>query len=264
MLLQRSHSRVQGVGEGETVAIIFCTTVTPDYLWRAAPLLASLRRLLSCRKVVVSVGFDMPASDWYETVRLEPTGSVCNQQGQVLDVIPGLTNGDTLIMADADAVVQRNLSLEEIGWLSHLASDQVAAGPNRQADENGLQEIELLRPKLSPGETGRLLGSPLSDVPIHNCGFLAAKLPVWQQLRPSYEALAAKAADKFGNWRCCQLLLCTVIYQLGLRVQVISQEVHSHGHSGAWPGHEVREGRLYADGKLVFFAHHIAGVEYST
>lgn len=240
--------------------MIFCTAITRDYLGRAAPLLASLRRLRSCRKFVVTVGFEIPDQpDQYRNVTLAPTGQKANQQGQVLDVLPDVGD-ETLVMADSDAVVQRDLADDELDLFNGLGPTDIAMGPNILQPQTAAEEYLRLSPKRSLAEVAAALGSRLDTVPICNAGFVAAKPPVWRLLRKHYERLDALTSGMWGNWRACQLLFCVVVDQLGLRIVDVGRQTHSHYHDGPHPLNSIRDRKVYYGERLVFFAHCIPGI----
>jgi len=238
--------------------VIFCSALTADYLAKAAPFLVSLRRLRADRKYVVSVGFSMPSAQGkYEAVSMAATGQPCNQQGQVLDVLPAVDEGEVLVMMDADALVQRDLLPAERTLLAGLTEWEIALGPNRLEPETGAEEFELLQARYPLPHVAGLLGTRLQNVPVYNCGFVAALPWVWRRLRRTYEELLGRAGECFGNWRACQLLLCMAIQQLELKVVELPRTIHAHQHFGRHPDDQVRDGRLFVKDQLAFYAHHI-------
>ncbi len=238
---------------------VFTTALTSDYLWRAAPLLASLHLLRSCRCWVATVNFaNMPPGRGYRTVPLESARG-CNQQGQVLDVV-NVMEGEVLIQADADAVIQRDFSTDEKALLAELRPGLVALGPNGAGRETGEVEYHRLLPHCSIEDVNRRLGVRLDQVEVFNAGFIAAVPAVWRELRQYYEVMYAAGAHLFGNWRCCQLLLCCAIWNLGLSVIRLPRTLHAHWHFGRSQGDEIKDGKLYAGGELVAYAHHVPGV----
>ena len=129
------------------MSVFFATALTEDYLPRAERLLDSLADLTSCLNYVVSVRFKLSNGDGYTSRRLDHSSNCC-QQGQVLDVLPELTDGrDTLVMADADAVVQRNPTLSELEFLHGLGENEIVIGPNRLVPEFGDEEFVEGLPK---------------------------------------------------------------------------------------------------------------------
>jgi hypothetical protein len=235
--------------------VIFTTAITKDYLWRAAPLLASLYRFGGdCR--VVTVGFhNMPAGRGYCTHAME-SNQACNQAGQVLDVLE-LDDGALLIQADADAVIQRDLDAAERELLGRLDSKSIAMGFNRVGPESGAEEYQLLSPHRSVEEVNQRLGVDLAQVAVYNAGFIAARVAVWRELRKWYDVMYAAGNHLFGNWRCCQLLLCCAIWHLGLHVIELPRTLHAHQHFGPHPDDQVVEGKLLVRGELAFYAHHV-------
>lgn len=240
--------------------IIFVTSVTEDYLPQASRLLETLSLLKACEKVVMTVGFNMPATDHYRTAFIPHDGTICNQQGQMLDVLPDVGDDDIIVMADADACIQRDLSGDEIYFLQNLSSTEVGLGPNQFPGQTAETEWAHLKPRAMKDSIERTLGVQMADVPVFNGGFIAARVGVWKKIRPQFVKLWPLAPSLFEMWRCCQLLLCVTIKKLRLTVKVVPYSMHSHQHYPLTHLHSVIEGVLHHGNRVVFYAHHVEGM----
>ncbi len=240
--------------------IVIATAITLDYLKKAQPLLRSFRYLHSCKCWVVTVGFDLPATDYYQTARLEPTGKPALQQGQVLDALPPLDPDDILVMVDADGLFQRDFTKDELDWL--LGANDFLIGPNRLELELGEEEYRHLSPTYSIEEFEAVV--PVRNVPVYNCGFMAARVSTWKALRKEYDQLDRVVGGWFGNWRYCQLLFCCCLRSLGMHVKEASRILHCHGHSGLPSGSKVDNGVLSFQGETVLYAHYVEGLSWAT
>jgi hypothetical protein len=240
--------------------MIFCTAITEDYFERAKPLIDSFYALDTYfpehEHIVVTLNWTWePELDDFSTIRMN-SKSICTQAGQVLDVLPDVADTETLVMCDADAVFQRDLTVDEHALLWNLCENQIAVGPNHLKPGSGLEELRDLGHLSHRFAITRIIETDLRSVPIYNCGFIAAKIPTWRALRRQYDKLVERTSHILTNWRAVQLQICIAIKQLNLHVVELPRTIHSHLHDQPHPLHLVQDGKLYYDGKLVFFAHH--------
>lgn len=248
---------------------LFVTTATPTY--KKAWIFPSLSRLASCRPVVL---LDLPEFDPrplpanVERLPWQP-GGLEYQAGFFLDgLCPfDLKDDQLVILADADAVVQRDLNEEELATLARLDENTFAMGYNLRPGQTGAEEHELLRARQSLEETARALKAPpdvLRHCRVYNTGLVAGRVRAWRRLRHLYECYyrcaGEVAVQLFALHSWPQYLICSVLYEHGFAVEEMGCDFHSHGHLGLQPGCTVEGGRLLHGGRPVFFAHAVPGL----
>jgi len=242
--------------------VFFTTTMTEDYT-RAEWLLKTLRHLKSCEVYVATVGYNKPDTNTYRTAYMPPSEQFTNQQGQVLDILPGVQENDCIITADADAIIQRDMTPEEIALFLSLGDNDIGLGANKEFGQDLAFELTLckMKPGKSLADFESLIGCKAEELMIYNCGFIAAKPAVWRRIRAKYNELWPKAAVFFDNWRCCQLILCATVRMLGINVVKLDAHIHSNGHFDLFEGrHEIKDMMLYLDGRPVLYAHNVGGL----
>ena len=194
--------------------------------------------------------------------RVPFTGDRYYQAGQFLPDVPGLAEDDLLIMADADAVVQRDWEPEELELMR--GAKGVCLGYNMRQGQQGRHELEILQPKLPLSEVGRQVKmSPktLEDCPMYNTGLMSARVSVWRNVLRLYEEHAggvmARCHDIFFCYPSAsmQYFICCVLSECGVPVTEFGYVTHSHGHFGLPEGSRIEANRLYYRDRLVFFAH---------
>jgi hypothetical protein len=208
--------------------MLFVTVAPPSYPRRW--ILPSLHHL-TCRVAV-----------------LESAPGRCSQDGSFLDGLD-VPDDEVVILGDADAVFQRDLPLLDPG-------DSFFASPNSRVGETGEEEHVRLSPRCSREGAERVLGVALRDVPMFNCGLLAAKAKSWRWLRAAYDDLGRSCYD---DEHSMQLVLCAALRG---KITDAGYAWHSHGHFPLTPDHEVQDGKLYYRGELICFAHNVKGVTH--
>lgn len=194
------------------------------------------------------------------------TPGVLHQDGRFLEAIPGVRDDDTVVLADADGVFQRDFDAAELDALAHLRGG-FGLGYNFRPGQRGEEEFRELRPKTSVGEAAKALGVPaetLRGVWIYNTGFMAAKAGVWKGLRSRYATLFGEVDGSklfcLHSWP--QYLICLTLALTGIPVTELGYETHSHGHCPLTPKHTAARRQLYYAGKLVLYAHNVGGISH--
>ncbi len=243
--------------------MIFVTTCGKDYTrpW----IFPSLSRL-SCRVVCLldpADGRELPPN-----AERVPCGmDRFYQAGQFLEYVPGLADDDLLCVADADAVIQRDFSPEELAAFGEMPG--IALGYNMRPGQLGRHELELLHPKLPLSELGRQVNlsvKSLEDCRMYNTGLMIARVSFWRKLLGLYERTVGGAMSRctelFFDYpgASMQYFICCVLHEFGLPVHEMGYETHSHGHFDLTAGHAIRERKLLYQDRPVFFAHFVSSI----
>ena len=234
---------------------VFVTTCHPTY--QRAWIFPTLARLGSCRVVCLL--------DPADTRELPPncerhpfTGDRCYQDGRFLDAMPGAPDDAVVILADADALVQRDFDAGELATFDRL-KDGFALGYNKRPGQTGVEEYALLRPRQEISEAARVLGvsaATLRGAWVYNFGLAAARAGTWRQLRTLYATTVGDhGVDLFDYMAWMQYLICVTLHHRGIPVEELGYATHAHGHFGLPDGCRVQGGKLYYRDRLVFFAH---------
>lgn len=178
-----------------------------------------------------------------------------------------LSDDDVLILADADALIQRPLSEREVELLEGLG-DAFLAGPNRDEVQYGENEVMYgLRMTHSWEDTTRRFGVTRDDMTkcrMYNFGLVAAKVGSWRRLRKLYRDMRGEGdpQEYFGNVAWMQYILCVLLYKHNIQVVDMPLEMHSHDHFGLRLEHGIKDRLLSYRGETVFFAHYVSGVTH--
>ncbi len=219
-------------------------------------------------------GDDRPLSD--NVVRVVYEGDRFYQDGLFLDSIEAtlhdlddsrsIYDEDVLILSDADAVIQRDLSESELGLLEGLG-DGFLIGPNDEDVQYGESERYGLGLTHTLDETAlRFWVSPddLTKCRMYNCGLVAAKVSSWRRLRELYREMRGDSdpQEYFTSVAWMQYLLCVILHREQIPVVDMPLEMHSHDHFGLRLEHGIKDRVLTYKGETVFFAHYIDGVTH--
>ncbi len=188
------------------------------------------------------------------------------QHGSFLESISGIADDEVVILADADAVIQRDLSSSERAVFNGLG-DEMAAGWNMRPGQNGEQEFHSIRCRCSLDGAARVLSLPatsLREAPVFNWGLVASRAGTWRRLAFLYQkAIGDWGPRLFDNLCYMQYLLCVVCHHHGIKILPLGYDLHSHAHFPPLSNeHTVRDRRLYYRQELVFFAHYVPGVTH--
>ncbi len=243
--------------------MIFVTTCGKDY---GRPWIFPSLGMLSCRVAcLLESGDDRPLPVNVE--RIPYAGDRYYQAGQFLDSLPLQDDSELLVMADADAIVQRDFDADELATFDRMSG--VALGYNMRPGQQGRHELELLQPKMPLAELGgrvRLSAKSLEDCPMYNTGLMVARVKVWRRLLAAYEGTVGAAMSRAGEMFFCyagasmQYFICCVLHEYGIPVTELGYVTHSHGHFGLTGDHTIHDRKLYYRGRLVFFPHFVGGV----
>jgi hypothetical protein len=235
--------------------LTFCTTCNPYYpkSWIYDSL-----SLLSCRTRALLDPDDartLPAN----VQRINFRSDRFYQEGKFLDAMPDLRPNDVVILADADAIIQRDLSEGETEFFEAIG-DAIAIGYNIRPGQDGETELGLLRPKFPLDWTAsafRVSVHSLTKAKVYNWGLVAAKVSTWLRLRALYDAstLGINPQDFFKNPTWLQYILCVLAHHHGISIVEIGYHLHSHQHFGFEQEHTIKDGKLRYKDREVFFVH---------
>lgn len=238
--------------------MIFATSAPPRY--GKAWIFSTLDIIKSCRVVALL----QPEDDRELSVSVERRdylGDRFYQHGSFLDYLPELVDDDVLCMADADAVVQRDLSQEELATLDNLG-DRVALGWNMRQGQTAEEELTSLGWRVSIEGTGHLLGVDMSRSPMYNTGLMTARVKTWKRLRSLYDLIAWMGSAISDNLCYQQMVICTLLHRHGIKIVEMPYSWHSHNHFGLTPGHAIVDKKLLYKGQPVFYAHNVKSVTH--
>lgn len=182
------------------------------------------------------------------------------------DALNPLEDDDTLILADADGIIQRPFSEKDLGLLEGL-DDAFMAGPNMDDLQTGDSERYGLGMKYPLEDTADRLGvseDDLTKCQMRNWGLVAAKVSSWRKLRTLYRAMRGDSdpQDYFVSVAWMQYLLCVILHRNLIPVIDMPLSMHSHDHFGLRLEHGIEDRVLTYKGETVFFAHYISGVTH--
>jgi hypothetical protein len=180
-----------------------------------------------------------------------PPETECIQHGSFLQALDGAPD-DVIVYLDGDVYLQRPFDAGELDWLGSFPANAVSATWN-QIGETLAQCATYIGPKLSPQELDRTW--PLLNAPSLNAGVVVARRETWARSYKRYMANWAWAGHTFAHQARQQWLMCWTWAALGLTTEILSWHFHAHGHFGYKPGMELRDGQIFADGKLAAFRH---------
>jgi hypothetical protein len=226
------------------------TCVTPDYprtLW--TKFVESLAQVTGVEKFFLTVDEERK-----RTLQNVDPGFICLQDGQFLDWLP-TKPGDLVILCDADIVLQRDLTATERQRFEAYDDRTIGMSWNAYPNDNLRQEFDRLRPYCR-GVT-EINECCLADISCYNGGMIVARPETWRTIQAEYGKVWVYRSE-FQNPRCSQWLLNFAIYRLGLKVDVLGYEIHSHGHFiSAWTTDHFRDpsGLVYYKGERVLARH---------
>jgi hypothetical protein len=242
--------------------IIFITSLTENYMPQAKRLLSSLKLLKSAQTFVLTQDFSLPDGEGYRSIRVPSDFHLplkkCPQQGHLIELIPALDDNDVVIIADADSSIQRDLLSDEIYMLMNLGG-RVGLSNNACEDQDILSECLVCRPKIPMQNVFEFFGKGSENTKIYNCGFIAAKPPVWRTAAKKFGELWPTSSEIFAEWRSCQVALCVAFQSSGIEVLNMGYGMHTQGHFPPQDLHAIQDGVLYYGNRPVFFVHHVDG-----
>jgi hypothetical protein len=213
---------------------------------------------------LVGVGWKPPAEHGFAPVELpleQATGLnrvFCVQHGAFLNTLV-CDPDDIIIYTDGgDVVMQRDFSDDERALIVGLDNTTVLVGWNAGPDDTLDTERERLHPR---GRRSRLGAwkeryRDVLQLPVYNTGVIVATARAYWLLFLRYMEMWDEVNalfDHYANIQWC------ISWALGthplLRVQVLSQAIHTHGHYPLPAGTSAEGETLYFEDRLVLFRH---------
>lgn len=176
------------------------------------------------------------------------------QHGAWLQVVQGSAD-EVCIFTDGDIIMQRPFNYDELNYLSDLDGNTVACGYNSGPGETLTDEARRLYPHVGMDALARVFGK-VDTIPCYNIGVIAARRSVFQRIYHEYMSWWELVSDAFGHAARQQWLVCWVMHELGLNVDITPYSLHANGHYGMPPGCRYgHDNLLYSGEQLVLFRH---------
>jgi hypothetical protein len=201
-------------------------------------------------------------SRWF-TARLPENRTKCLQHGEFLQYLIPLTARDVVIFTDADMLMQRAFSQDELELFCSLGADEVLLGPNGDTADTLHDEAQLLLAHDDANVEQRARATDLLrtalpewwDMPARNTGVVICQLQTYRRLYDLTRAVLPVCEAAFAHYAALQFAIC---YAVGrwLRGHVLSRSIHTHGHFGVPAGATWdAEGNVCREGQRCVFRH---------
>lgn len=228
--------------------------ITQNYIERSAPFLESLEQNCNVPFTVFSVDFHGENMVYVDYSKLPQLPKKMLQAGGFTQFVDWSLD-DIVLFTDADAVLQRPFSGEELDFFYELPKGSLAASynlPNK--DQTLLEESLCICPKKPRHEIDHLFPD-LETMECRNFGFVAARLSDWVELYDKTCLLEPSCKACFDYPARVQFMSCYAAQTGGQMLIELPPYVHAHGHLGLKPGLVKDGGLWWQDGELVAFAH---------
>lgn len=213
----------------------FVQLLTRNYLKKGIPSLDSAANLKTAERHLVCYKFE--PTDYlkgryphFELHHLPPTpfeSFNMVQGGQFLDALPAMNDDELVILADADILIQRDFTAQELQQFDRMDGKTLALAWNAHDKDNLHEEA---------GRIGMTAEDWMKNVPCYNCGVIVGRVSAWKKLRAEFEKDAIDWYSKSDNRCRIQWVICNAIRRAGLRVAPLSLATHAHGHFELAPG----------------------------
>lgn len=172
------------------------------------------------------------------------------QHGSFWQVIKS-NDDDVIVFTDGDLIMQRPFTAAEMAWAEGV---EFSAGWNGGPRETLTIEAQRLRPLKALDEIRAAF--PLMDrAYCYNIGCMVARISTYEMIHERYLELWPTACEAFGHMARQQWLVCYVVAELGVKVDLMPVSFHAHGHYGM-PGGCYQEGsQIYTHEGPVLFRH---------
>lgn len=221
--------------------MILCTAFTPDYTLGDA-YEASLREHCNLEYRVFSVGSKAPGRH-YVPDNSNPHKML--QHGEFLQYLDDIWDDEVVIFTDADLLMQRQFTDEEIAFLEGFKPGQIGCGINQFYGATLDIEFDMLKPIQTKDEL-ELSMPGFRTQRIWNTGFIVAQKSTYQRLYEEFLKLRP-AIDACFLWH--PRFQFALSYLIGTQFEHVDipLSMHAHGHCG-WPA-----GVRGQDGVLMFY-----------
>ena len=233
--------------------VTFATGITRNYVTKALSWLRSLGEHAP-GSIVFTVGF---SGTWrnLRTVHIDPEDVrgndpefICLSHGEFTRWLPDDVTG-TIVYCDADMVMQRPPTDDELAMLGALPEGTLMVGPNNGYGDTLWNEAERLGPRVPMRPEWRA-------APIYNTGVLAAKRDTFAALSEAHIRQWPEVGTWFGHRARHQWCVCYVMAQ-GFEVRWMPYSIHLHGHYPLPPGVTRDNGTVCYDSEPVLIRHRL-------
>ena len=228
----------------------FVQLVTRNYIKKGFPSLASAAHLHSAEKHLVCYKFEptdflrqrLPHFDLVHLPATPFESFNMVQGGQFLDAFPPMANDEIVILADADVMIQRDFTQEELARFAKYDFGTMGLGPNARPTDNLWEEAQRI---------GMEPHSTYSAMACYNCGVIVGRVAAWRRLRQDFERDALDWYAKSQNRSRIQWALCHSLHRLNVKIDTLPHTIHTHGHFELPKG--VEDGKY--NGETIVFRH---------
>lgn len=174
--------------------------------------------------------------------RFQPTDGF----GSWLTAFPDATDTSIVLQTDADVIVQRDFTVDELELVRDTRT--LCVGPNCGDNDNLADE----------GKRIGIAAPELSDTPCYNGGAMLASVGMFKQLKAAFDAGWDDFCKLSTHRSRSQFHLCKVIHNTpSISVTLMPRTLHTHGHFGLPAGCEFKYGKLFHKGELVALRHNL-------
>mgnify|MGYP001235025305 CR=1 FL=1 len=188
----------------------------------------------------------------------------CVQHGDFLWGLPLSETNPVIIFCDADCLMQRAPTTEEITWLNSFGEMTFAAGDEaNQVEHRDLYGYGLLMQPTGDydAEISDRFGGIDKRIYICNGGMLVGRLSAWAEVFDRYVTVASYIFPRLRHLAKQQYTISFVIQQPPFDFKLLPRTFVSHGHDGLHHNvHLVQSNNFnyaYYNNELIMFAHHI-------
>jgi hypothetical protein len=158
---------------------------------------------------------------------------------------------EAIVFTDGDLIMQRPFTPAEMAWAEGV---EFSAGWNGGPGETLRIEAQRLRPTKS-------IDAIRDDFPLmdkehcYNIGCMIAKGETFKRIHERYLELWSKACEDFGHMARQQWLVCYVVAELGIKVDLMPLSFHAHGHYGMPAGCYQKGAEILYERAPILFRH---------
>jgi hypothetical protein len=161
------------------------------------------------------------------------------QHGAFLDALNAGSPRDMVIFTDADMVMQRPFTYDELYDFHFTGKDEVWLGVNGKEGDTLLEEARLLEASSVNRKDHAIFDSWIfeqmfpgwRELPVWNCGVLVCRVETYRRLHDMARALLPVVESVFEHYAAIQWCLCYCIGRW-LKHRLLPRTIHVHGHFG--------------------------------
>ena len=246
------------------------TGINEPYLQNAKGFIESMNQKSNVKNIVITLDFTAAQSlcETYPNVAFihlssaqvkAPNPNTCMQHGGFLSALKHVADDAIIIFTDADIIIQRGFTTDELEHLISFQSTDIGVGHNAAPTQTLTEEMKNLSPRLKPKQIKREFPD-IDNCEVYNTGVIAIQKKTYEQLYELYVKDWNKVESAFGHYAKQQWLLSYLI-QNHFNVRILTDEIHTHDHHPI----ELRVTREFGhkfciENTPVLFAHHISQI----